>query len=309
MVKFYAPASIGNVGVGFDVLGIAIYPIDGTLLGDCVTIKSSKNFNLIYKGKFVNYLPKNPKKNILYQCWKYLCKFLGYNIPITIKLEKNIPISSGLGSSACSIVSGFVAINNFFGSPINKNILLNLMGKLEGYISGSIHYDNIAPCYLGGCQLILKEGKIISQNIPNFNHWLWVMAYPGTKLSTSKSRSILPLYYSKNDCVNHSKYLSGFIHSCYTKQSKLAIKLMKDIIAEPYRNPLLPFFSKVRKNIKKIGALTCGISGSGPTIFAVCDNIKKAYNISNWFKKNYLQNKEGFVHICRLSKKGVFKLN
>lgn len=309
MVKFYAPASIGNVGVGFDVLGVAISPIDGTLLGDCVTIKSSKKFSLIYKGKFVNYLPKNYKQNILYQCWKYFCKFLGYNIPITIKLEKNMPISSGLGSSACSIVAGFVAINDFFGSPLNRNSLLNLMGKLEGFISGSIHYDNVAPCYLGGCQLILKENKIISQNIPNFNNWLWIMAYPGIKLSTAKSRSILPSYYSKNNCINHSRYLSGFIHACYTNQSYLAINLMKDIIAEPYRNALLPYFLEARKNIKKLGALTCGISGSGPTIFAICDKKKIANNIAYWFNKYYIKNKEGFVHICRLSKKGVRKIS
>lgn len=304
MIKIYAPASIGNINVGFDILGVAIKPIDGTLLGDIVTIKNSKKFNLIITGKFSYQLPKNIFKNIIWKAWKLFCKKIKKKINIKMILEKNMPIGSGLGSSACSIVSSLHAINIFCKKPLNNNQLLNLMGNLEGKISGGIHYDNVAPSYLGGMQLIINEMNIISQNIPTFKKWLWIIAWPGTKVSTEKSRSILPKKYKKNIFIKQNKYLANFIHASYTMQEKLAIKVLKDIIAEPYRINLLPKFKKSKKKIKKIGALKCGISGSGPSLFAICNNMHKAKKVKKWLKKNYLQNKKGFVHICNLDIKG-----
>ncbi|MDR8268560.1 homoserine kinase, partial [Acinetobacter baumannii] len=102
-------------------------------------------------------------------------------------------------------------------------------------ISGSIHYDNVAPCYLGGMQLMIEENGIISQQVPGFDEWLWVLAYPGIKVSTAEARAILPAQYRRQDCIAHGRHLAGFIHACYTRQPQLAAKLMKDVIAEPYR--------------------------------------------------------------------------
>lgn len=103
-----------------------------------------------------------------------------------------MPIGSGLGSSACSVVAGLMAMNEFCDRPLDKTTLLGLMGELEGRISGSVHYDNVAPCYLGGLQLMLEEEGIISQEVPCFDDWLWVMAYPGIKVSTAEARAIYP---------------------------------------------------------------------------------------------------------------------
>ena len=153
--------------------------------------------------------------------------------------------------------------------PLDKTTLLGLMGELEGRISGSVHYDNVAPCYLGGLQLMLEEEGIISQEVPCFDDWLWVMAYPGIKVSTAEARAILPAQYRRQDCISHGRYLAGFIHACHTRQPQLAAKLMQDVIAEPYRTRLLPGFAEARKAAQEIGALACGISGSGPTLFAV----------------------------------------
>lgn len=305
MIKIYAPASIGNINVGFDVLGLALSPIDGSFLGDSVIIEKYHKFKLINSGKFFDQLPINLKDNIIYYCWKNFCKKIGKNFPLKITLQKNMPIGSGLGSSACSIVSSILGMNIFFGKPLNKFDLLSLMGKMEGKISGSIHYDNVAPCFLGGLQLIINKNNVISQNIPFFENWLWIIAYPGIKISTIESRSILPKTFSKKDCIDHSRYLAGFIHASYTKQSILASNLMKDCIAEPYRIKLLPDFLKVKKFTKSIGALAFGISGSGPTIFAVCDNKKTSNILTNWLNKNYLKNKEGFVHTCSIDNLGA----
>lgn len=154
-------------------------------------------------------------------------------------------------------------MNEHCGKPLNNSRLLALMGELEGRISGSIHYDNVAPCFLGGMQLMIEENGIISQQVPWFDEWLWVLAYPGIKVSTAEARAILPAQYRRQDCIAHGRHLAGFIHACYTRQPQLAAKLMKDAIAEPYRTKLLPGFNEARQASMDIGAQACGISGSG----------------------------------------------
>ncbi|MCA1177065.1 MULTISPECIES: homoserine kinase [unclassified Pantoea] len=308
MVKIYAPASIGNVSVGFDVLGAAVSPVDGTLLGDCVSVEAADSFSLVNTGRFVSKLPTNPQENIVYQCWERFCQAIGKQVPVAMTLEKNMPIGSGLGSSACSVVAGLMAMNEFCGKPLSDTELLALMGELEGRISGSVHFDNVAPCFLGGVQLMIEENGIISQEVPCFEDWLWVMAYPGIKVSTAEARAILPAQYRKEDAIKHGRLLSGFIHACHTRQPLLAAKLMQDVIAEPYRTKLLPGFADARKAAADIGALACGISGSGPTLFAVCNEMATAQRMADWLSQHYLQNDEGFVHICRLDTAGARNL-
>ncbi|WOA53181.1 homoserine kinase [Dickeya solani] len=308
MVRIYAPASIGNVSVGFDVLGAAVSPVDGSLLGDCVTVREAELFSLHNEGRFVSKLPDNPKENIVYQCWERFCQEIGKTVPVAMTLEKNMPIGSGLGSSACSVVAGLMAMNEFCGKPLDDTRLLTLMGELEGRISGSVHYDNVAPCFLGGIQLMVEEMGIVSQPVPGFDDWLWVMAYPGIKVSTAEARAILPAQYRRQDCISHGRYLAGFIHACHTGQAELAATLMKDVIAEPYRTRLLPGFAEARQAANELGALACGISGSGPTLFSVCNNMDAAERLASWLRENYLQNDEGFVHICRLDTAGARQL-
>ncbi|MFC0141568.1 homoserine kinase [Erwinia mallotivora] len=308
MVKIYAPASIGNVSVGFDVLGAAVSPVDGTLLGDCVTVEAAAEFSLRNEGRFVSKLPASPQENIVWQCWDRFCEVTGQRVPVAMTLEKNMPIGSGLGSSACSVVAALMAMNEYCGKPLDDTRLLALMGEMEGRISGSVHYDNVAPCFLGGIQLMLEENGIISQSVPGFDQWLWVMAYPGIKVSTAEARAILPAQYRKEDIIRHGRYLGGFIHACHTQQPQLAAKLMQDVIAEPYRTKLLPGFAQARQGLKDIGALACGISGSGPTLFAVSDCPQTAERMADWLRQHYLQNDEGFVHICRIDTAGARKL-
>lgn len=127
---------------------------------------------------------------------------MGKQIPVAMTLEKNMPIGSGLGSSACSVVAALMAMNEHCGKPLNDTRLLALMGELEGRISGSIHYDNVAPCFLGGMQLMIEENDIISQQVPWFDEWLWVLAYPGIKVSTAEA----VLFYRRSiaaDCIAH----------------------------------------------------------------------------------------------------------
>lgn len=305
MKKIYAPASIGNVGVGFDILGAAISPVNKTFLGDFVTIKKSEKFLLTNEGTFAYQLPKNIYENIVWKCWYQFCKKIKKKVPMHIILEKNMPIGSGLGSSACSIVASLFGINKFCKNLLSNNQLLYLMGKLEGDVSGSIHYDNVAPCYLGGLQLIIDNKKFISQSIPNFKKWIWIIAWPGTKITTADARTLLPFNYQRKTCIEQNRYLASFIHASYTMQSHLAAASIQDLIAEPYRNKLLPDFIKIKQLIKETGGLACGISGSGPTIFAICDDNKIAEKIAECLTINYIHNKQGFVKICHLDTIGT----
>jgi len=308
-VVVYAPASIGNVSVGFDVLGAAVSPIDGSLLGDRVKVAAGNQpFSLTCVGDFVAKLPQVAEENIVYRCWQVFGRELdkkGLPLkPVAMTLEKNMPIGSGLGSSACSVVAALDALNRFHDMPLNETELLVLMGEMEAEISGSLHYDNVAPCYLGGLQLMVEELGIISQSVPCFDEWYWVMAYPGIKVPTAEARAILPSQYRRQDVIAHGRYLAGFIHACYSQQPELAAKMIKDVVAEPYRERLLPGFAEARQYALEAGALASGISGSGPTMFSACNDIEVAKRIARWLEDNYVQNDEGFVHVCRLDGQG-----
>ncbi|MEZ9327818.1 homoserine kinase [Vibrio breoganii] len=308
-VCVYAPASIGNVSVGFDVLGAAVSPVDGTLLGDRVMVTAGETaFELKTAGRFVAKLPADAKQNIVYRCWQVFAReMLSKGQPmrhLEMTLEKNMPIGSGLGSSACSIVAALDALNQFHDNPLNETELLALMGEMEGEISGGVHFDNVAPCYLGGVQLMVEELGIISQEVPSFDNWYWVMAYPGINVSTAAAREILPAQYRRQDIIAHGRHLAGFIHASYSGQPELAAKMIKDVIAEPYRQRLLPGFPEARSYAATAGALTSGISGSGPTMFTICDSLEVAERVKSWLEVNYVQNDEGFVHICKIDQQG-----
>ena len=305
MVKIYAPASIGNVSVGFDVLGAAVSPVDGTLLGDCVSVTAADSFSLRNEGRFVSKLPDDPKENIVYQCWERFCQEMGKQIPVAMVLEKNMPIGSGLGSSACSVVAGLMAMNAFCGNPLDKVRLLGMMGELEGRVSGSVHYDNVAPCYLGGMQLILEQEGYVSQNVPGFDDWLWVMAYPGIKVSTAEARAILPAQYRRQDCLTYGRRLAAFVHASYTGQEGLAASVLKDVIAEPYRAALIEGFNEVRAQAAQNGALATGISGSGPSVFVVMKDLAQAERMKDWMDAHFVQNEDGFARVCKLDMAGA----
>ncbi|WP_434356830.1 homoserine kinase [Parasalinivibrio latis] len=309
-VAVYAPASIGNVSVGFDVLGAAVSPVDGTLLGDRVEVMAGNSpFSLECVGHFVGKLPTDPKENIVYRAFEVFCRELALKgiepQPVTVTLEKNMPIGSGLGSSACSIVAALDAMNRFHGQPLDETELLALMGEMEGEISGSIHYDNVAPCFLGGLQLMVEELGIISQPVPCFNEWYWVMAYPGIKVPTAEARAILPAQYRRQDVIAHGRHLGGFVHACHSGQPQLAAKMIRDVVAEPYREKLLPGFADAREYAAEAGAMATGISGSGPTLFSICDSLDVAERVARWLREHYVQNEEGFVHVCRMDNEGA----
>ena len=316
-VSVFAPASIGNVNVGFDVLGLAVKPIDGNLLGDVVTVERSlKESSLTVIGTFAAKLPSNKEDNIVWSCLQLFNQALqSANItPVFVKmtLDKKMPVGSGLGSSACSVVAALVALNSFYANYQNfsfdESTVLKMTGAMEAQISGSLHYDNVAPCYLGGLQLMVPDENTIARTLPGFSDCYYVMAYPGIEVSTKAAREILPTRYSRSDLIRYGQNLATFVDACHRNDKLQAFGVLTDIVAEPYRTNLLPKYQQARDYLVSQGALAAGISGSGPTLFCVCDNLEKAEQFSAWLKENYLQTSLGFVYICQADNDGAIEI-
>ena len=304
-VTIYAPASMGNVGVGFDLLGAALAPIDGSLLGDRVTVaEADSGISLALAGHWADKLPQNPQENIVYQCAEFFLAHLNRQAGLALTLEKNLPVGSGLGSSASSVVAALMALNEYFDKPFNQQELLRLMGEFEGKISGSVHYDNVAPCYLGGMQLMLDTPQSVCEAIPEFKQWYWVVAYPGISLSTARMRQLMPEKFDKQTTIDFGRYLSAFVHASYKQDAELAISVLKDVLAEPYRAAEIPNFLAAKDALKQLGMLTTGISGSGPTLFSVTDDLAIAKQAQQWLNRHYVEQGKGFSHICRIDSEG-----
>jgi len=306
----YAPASSGNVSVGFDALGLALAPMDGSLLGDCVSIMpgAPADWMLCIDGPFADALPQNQEQNIVItSCRRFeqAARDMGVNIkPLNISLDKRLPVGSGLGSSASSIVATLVALNHYFGRLLDRPALLQLMAEMEGSISGEVHLDNIAPCLLGGLRLCMPGGAR-QYGLPWPGHWQSVVAWPGTRLETRPAREVLPTSYDRKTVVAHGAQFALFVHQLYQGEVGAAANCLVDLLAEPYRKSLLPGFDEARRELAEMGALATGISGSGPTIFCIVDDSRVAESAAQWLQQNYLQNESGFVHICRVDLAGA----
>jgi homoserine kinase len=321
-ISVFAPASIGNVSVGFDVLGLAVKPIDGTLLGDVVSVETAEIDQLTVIGSFAHKLPNIREENIVWQCLQLFKNRLTEQDltlgPVKLSLNKKMPVGSGLGSSACSVVATIKALNVYYEKQHQKTAftttaLLKMMGEMEASISGGLHYDNVAPCFLGGLQLMINDENIISRSLPPLYDCYYVMAYPGIKVSTKAAREVLPTHYSRTDLICYGQNLATFVDACHRGDKAQAFSILTDVVAEPYRMQLLPHYQKSREYLLAQGALAVGISGSGPTLFCITDSKNEAEQFALWLTNNYLQTKsgvsEGFVHICQANQQGAIVLS
>ncbi|WP_448548835.1 homoserine kinase [Thalassotalea fusca] len=317
-VSVFAPASIGNVNVGFDVLGLAVKPVDGTFLGDVISVEKAELDQLTVTGAFADKLPKENKQNIVWDCLLLFNRHLALaghrTVPVAITLDKKMPVGSGLGSSACSVVGAIKALNEFYRQyydvSFDQQTLLRMMGEMEAQISGSLHYDNVAPCFLGGLQLMVPNDNVIARALPIFEDCFFVMAYPGINVSTKAAREVLPDAYPKSDVIAFGQNLATFVDACHRQDKQQAFSVLKDVIAEPYRQNLLPGFKEACDYLTAEQCLAVGISGSGPTLFCVTDNQDKAEQYAAWLADNYLVSDaeghgDGFVHVCKADAAGA----
>lgn len=310
----YAPASIGNLSVGFDALGLALAPADGALLGDLVRLgpladpEGVQDWKLTLDGPFADALPANPEENVVIACcraYQGAAAEKGVEItPLDVLLDKRLPIGSGLGSSASSIVAALEALNRWHDYLLGSRELFRLMAEMEGGISGEVHLDNIAPCLYGGLRLC-PPGGFHEYPLPWPGHWQAVVCWPGTRLVTREARSVLPGEVSRKIAVRHGAQFAEFVHALHTGNIKRAAACVVDHIAEPHRRFLLPGFDEAQAELMRLGALAVGISGSGPTVFALVDDPVIAARAASWLSGNYTRNEKGFVHICRADQGGA----
>ncbi len=305
----FAPASIGNLSLGFDILGAALCPIDNEPLGDTVEVNVAEQTGLTVSGRFADRLPGEAKDNIVLQCYDFFVEQLNEremaSHPVAIHLVKRLPIGSGLGSSAASIVAALHAYNEFYQKPFNQDQLLHMMGELEGRISGSVHYDNVAPAYLGGITLMTGDDDRPATILPAIQGWYWVACYSGLSVSTSAARKILPDQYSREDLLTFGRQLGVFVDALHRGDAESASRVMHDVVAEPWRKSLLPGFDDVRQQCLALNGKAFGISGSGPTVFCVAENLDDAHKIKEYLDKHYVQNDDGFSHICTIPDQGA----
>jgi homoserine kinase len=307
-LSVYAPASIGNLSVGFDALGLALAPVDGSLLGDVVQLRSftdpetEGDWMLEVQGPFAAALPAAQEDNVVVACCRAYQQAVaekGMEIrPLHVLLDKRLPIGSGLGSSASSIVAALEALNRWHDHLLSSPELFRLMARMEGGISGEVHLDNIAPCLYGGLRLC-PPGDYREYPLPWPAAWHTVVCWPGTRLVTREARAVLPEKVPRKLAVRFAAQFAEFVHALHMGNVKRAAECVTDLIAEPHRRKLLPGFDEAKTALRELGALAVGISGSGPTVFALVDNSAIAGQTADWMARNYCKNEQAIVHICR----------
>lgn len=305
--RYYAPASTGNFSVGFDLLGAAFEPLDGSLFGDVLDICAEQSeLSLQIVGRYGHQLPADQNDNLVLSCFYTFEAKVGRPLPrLALRLHKNLPVGSGLGSSACSIVVACFAFNDYFGKPLSDYELLQLMAQAEGKVSGAVHYDNVAPSFFGGLQLMLPQSRQICRALPWFEHWRVVLSYPGTVLSTKAARAVLPQQLSLSHSINFAGMLSRFISALYQRDEPEALAALQDLVAEPARMALIPQLATLRAALQAQGILHLGISGAGPTLFALCQDESQARLAAAYLSRHYEKNQDATTQICRLSLAGA----
>jgi len=269
-VTAFAPASIGNLAVGFDMLGLALAGA-----GDRVVARRTENPDISIAevrgldGELHPYLSTNPQENTASIAAQALWDDHGGDFGIELKVLKGVPLQSGMGSSAASAVAAVVAANALLETPLAIEALLPYALAGEKYASGGLHADNVAPSLLGG--LILCPQVLLPEvvHLPVPNGVSAVVVHPDLQVNTAQARRGLARGYSMQQWLEQQGLLAGFIAACVASDIDLIRKTLRDVIIEPQRAAAVPCFAAVKEAAMRAGALGCSLSGSGPSIFAL----------------------------------------
>ena len=270
-LRVFAPASIGNVAAGFDLLGAALAPLDGTLLGDVVRVEPATVDSFRVEGPFASSLVPSERPNLVLRARDLFREAAGGGGPWAVTLEKRLPVASGLGSSASSIAAALAAFQTASGHPLDGPVLLALAGRAEGAYSGAAHLDNVAPSLLGGLRLVVpgREGRGAARELPWPDGMLFVVVHPDFELPTARSRAVLPAEVPLAAAVDFAGNLAALVHALHAGDPGLLARCLRDPLAEPFRAGRVPGFGEARRAALEAGALGCSFSGSGPSVFAV----------------------------------------
>lgn len=301
-VHAYAPATVANVSCGFDVFGFAVEaPGDEVIL----TLSPEPGVRLTRIEGDDGRLPLAADKNTAGVAITAYLKAIGSDQGVEIVLKKNLPLGSGMGSSAASSVAGLVGVNHLMGEPLTRRELLPFAMEAERVACGSGHADNVAPSLLGGFVLIRGYDPLDVVNIPTPDNLFCTLIHPHLELNTLDSRQVLRMNISLKDAIVQWGNIAGLVAGLMKPDFGLISRSLKDVIAEPIRSMLIPGFDAIKLKAVEHGALGSGISGSGPTIFALSTDEETAQNLGRIISAEFGKFKlESEVFVSRINPVG-----
>jgi homoserine kinase len=276
-VGVFAPATVANVASGFDVLGFALEEP-----GDIVIVRRAKTPGVRIAAVTGDdgRLPREPERNTAGVAVAGLLERLGQPFGVEVELHKRMPLASGLGSSAASAVASVFAANLLAGSPLDRRELLPFAMEAERVACGSAHADNVAPSLLGGFVLIRSYHPLDVVCLPVPASLFAAVVHPHIEVRTEDARRLLKRDIRLTHAVEQWGNLAGLVASLFAGDLGLLSRCLKDVVAEPVRSLLIPGFPSVKQAALDAGALGCSISGSGPSVFALCSSAPIARKVA-----------------------------
>lgn len=264
----FAPASIGNVAAGFDVLGHAMDAV-----GDRVTVTRSDEpgVRIVSVEGIAGALPSDPAANTATAGLLRLIDERALPFGFDVAIRKGIPLGSGMGGSASSAVAGIVAASAVLDEALSQDEMFRYAMVGEAVASGAMHGDNVAPILLGGLRLVRAIDPPDMVRIPVPPRVRCVLVHPALRLDTRTARAVLPRDVPLSLAIHQSAELAGLVAACFLGDVELIRRSLVDHVVEPARAPLVPGFRAVQQAAMDAGALGCSLSGAGPSLFAWCD--------------------------------------
>lgn len=300
-IKLFSPATVANVACGFDVLGLCL----DTIGDEMVVRKVDEKGVRITKIEGFK-LPFETELNVAGVSALAMYQELQPDCGFEIEIKKNIKPGSGIGSSSASAVGSVYGINALLGSPLNKTQLTQFAIKGEALASGSEHADNIAPALFGGFTLVKSVNPLEILQIPSPDNLYVTIIHPQIEIKTAISRAILPKNVPLEDAINQWANVGSFIHSLHTSDYPLMQRSLHDVIIEPHRSKLIPHYNEIKQQTLNAGALGTNISGSGPSIFSLCEGIENANKVRDVMRNIYSNTGIEFdVHVSKINTQGV----
>ena len=299
----FAPATVSNVACGFDVLGFALDEpgdeVTATLTPSGVSIAAIEGDG----GR----LPRDGAKNTAGVAAQALLTRLGETRGVALTIRKGLPLSSGLGGSAASAAAAVVAVNALFGGRATRDVLVECALEGERLGAGSSHADNIAPCICGGFVLVRSANPPDIVTLPVPAGLTAVVIHPDLEIETAKARALLGTTVPLGDAVKQWANLGAFVHAVHTGDFDLLSRSLEDTIAEPRRAPLVPGLAQIKQAAKDAGALGSSLSGSGPSLFALCRGDEAATRVAAAMNAAIQQHigGESQTYISRISGQGA----
>ncbi|WP_397445151.1 homoserine kinase [Polaribacter sp. R77954] len=300
-LKIFSPATVANVSCGFDSLGFAVDNI-----GDEMTFVKTPHQRVEITNITGADLTYDVDKNAASAVVQKMLQEANADFGINLTIHKGFSPGSGLGSSAASAAGAAFGANKLLGNIYNNIELTKFAMFGEEVACGSPIADNVAAAIYGGFVLIKSYEPLDIIKLPVPNELRVVAIHPQIEVKTKDARDVLPKNIPLKDAVTQWANVGGLISGLHTNDYKLISNSLVDIIVEPHRKNLIPFFDDVKEAAKKAGALGAGISGSGPTIFALCKGDEIAKNVYNAVEKSYRNKGIDFeLFISKINHEGI----